>query len=252
MALLAFDTATAGCAVCVLLADGTVVEERPGPQRLFNQPAHTGELLPAVDRVLQEASVSYDDLTAVAVGVGPGAFTGLRIGVATARAIAAARDLPLTPVSSLAALARAAFAAEPQTGPAVVMPVNDARRQEFFCAGYGPAGAVLHGDCVCPATDLLATAGKLAELGELMAVGDGAVLLRDELAAAGAAVPARDDIRHMVSAEQIARIATDEQPVAVNNVLPNYIRQPDAKQSSRESWVATATGGGSRTGGERS
>ncbi len=252
MALLAFDTATAGCAVCVLLADGQALEERPDPARLFTQPAHTRELLPAVARVLDAAAIGFGDLTGVAVGVGPGAFTGLRIGVATARAIASARDVALTPVSSLAALAKTAVDGLPAGAgqndpPSAVLAVNDARRREFFCAAYAADGAALAADSVCDAAAVTALARRLAAGGQpVWAVGDGAVLLRDELMAAGAEVPADNDPRHVIGAVSVARLATAIAPVAVSAVWPNYIREPDAKESTRESWVAAITGSGRR------
>lgn len=252
MALLAFDTATAGCAVCVLLADGRAYEERPAPERLLTQPAHTRELLPAVARVLGEAEIGFGDLTAVAVGVGPGAFTGLRIGVATARAIASALELPLTPVSSLAALAHSAVEGLPAGGdergvPSAVLAVNDARRQEYFCAAYAPDGTASSADSVCAAAAVIDLAGRLAadagpDSAPVWAVGDGAATLREQLTAAGAVVPPEGDPRHVISALSVGRLAAAGTPVAVGSVQPNYIREPDAKESSRESWVAAITG----------
>ncbi|MGH2907254.1 MAG: tRNA (adenosine(37)-N6)-threonylcarbamoyltransferase complex dimerization subunit type 1 TsaB, partial [Solirubrobacterales bacterium] len=124
---LAFDTATAACMVALERVDGEVFETAPAPGRMFEQPAHTTELLPAIDGLLAQAGVGYAELGAVIVGTGPGAFTGLRIGVATARAIATARALPLIPVSSLAALIAGADA-----GDRPVFAVIDAKRREFF------------------------------------------------------------------------------------------------------------------------
>ena len=78
---------------------------RPPPERLAAPPAHARELMPAVAEVMERAALGFGDLEAIAVGVGPGTFTGLRIGIATARALARRAGLPLRPVSSLAALA---------------------------------------------------------------------------------------------------------------------------------------------------
>ena len=105
MSLLGFDTSTAASSACILRADGEVFEATPPARRLGGQPAHASELLPAVADVMDRAGADWGELEAIAVGVGPGAFTGLRIGVTTARALAHAAGLPLRPVSSLAALA---------------------------------------------------------------------------------------------------------------------------------------------------
>ena len=105
MTILGFDTSTAASSAAVLRADGELFEVLPPAARLAERPAHAAELLPAIGRVMEDADVAFSDLDAIAVGLGPGTFTGLRIGVATARALAKANDLPVRPVSSLAALA---------------------------------------------------------------------------------------------------------------------------------------------------
>lgn len=239
MTLLAFDTSTAVCAVGVVLADGTVHEHADGPQRLHVRPAHTRELLPAIDAVVERAGLGLGEVEQVAVGVGPGAFTGLRIGVATARAIATASGASLTPVSSLAALALGA--AQDPAAP-TVLAVNDARRSELYCAVYGPDGAALVPDRVCPAGEILEIVRQLAADGAVVAVGDATAELSEQLVELGVDVPGPDDRRHVVRASSVAQLAKSAQAVPVNDVVPNYIRPPDAKQSSRESWVAALTG----------
>ena len=129
MTLLALDTSTAACSVCVERADGERFETEPDPARLLAAPAHAVELMPAIDRQLGAAGVAFGELSAIAVGVGPGAYTGLRIGIATARAIAQAHGLMVRPVGSLAALAEG-------IGAPVSLPIVDARRRELFAALY--------------------------------------------------------------------------------------------------------------------
>jgi tRNA threonylcarbamoyladenosine biosynthesis protein TsaB len=223
---LAFDTATAACSVALLRADGRRFENTPDPARMFEQPAHTTELLPAIDQLLREADVAWDELDAVAVGVGPGAFTGLRIGVSTARAIATARQIPLTQVSSLATLTAGAAARTPGR---TILPVIDARRKEFFFA--------TDTDAVGPVEELLEAA---RDLDAPLAVGDGAIKLAETLAGIGVEVPPADDPRHVVSADAMLDLAAQLAPTAVDLVVPNYIRPPDAKFSARESWLAGA------------
>ena len=93
--ILGLDTSTSASAACVLRADGAAFEAAPEPQALLAAPAHARELMPAIAGVMEEAQVSFDALEAIAVGVGPGTFTGLRIGIATARALAAGIDSEL-------------------------------------------------------------------------------------------------------------------------------------------------------------
>lgn len=92
MAVLGLDTATPSTAVAVLLDDGTTAFERRDDPPAGERPAHAARLLELAEAVLEEAALDWDAVTRLAVGVGPGGFTGLRIGIATARALAQARD----------------------------------------------------------------------------------------------------------------------------------------------------------------
>ncbi len=212
---LAFDTATNACSVAIERADGERFEIRPPGTRLLGQPAHTTELLPAIAQLARSAGLAIGDFEQIIVGVGPGAFTGLRIGVATARAIATANQAGLIGASSLAALA-----ADGST------PLIDARRGEIYLR---PADEDL---LTAPdeAVALAAAAGRPA-------VGDGAIKLRAELEAAGVAVAPDEDSAHVLSAIALLEFAEGVVPEAPDAVVPNYIRPPDAKVSSRESWL---------------
>lgn len=216
MNALAFDTATAACSVALRREDGKVFESRPPASRMFERPAHTTELLPAILELCAQAEISLDEVRQLAVGVGPGAFTGLRIGVATARAIATANQIELIPVSSLAALA----------GSGEVVAVVDARRSEFFFR--------IDGEDRLAGPD--AAVAAIAAADE-PAIGDGAVKLRGPLEAAGVAVPADDEPAHVISAVAMLDLAQGATPLQPDEVVPNYIRPPDAKVSSRESWL---------------
>src|SRR5436190_15269134 len=105
MNILGFDTSTAASTACVARADGQAFEAEPPVERLLERPAHASELMPAIDRVMREADLAFGDLDALAVGIGPGGFTGLRIGIATAHGIAQSAGLPIHPVLSIDALA---------------------------------------------------------------------------------------------------------------------------------------------------
>ena len=221
MNVLGFDTATAASAACVLRADGEAFEVEPPAARLGERPAHAAELMPAVIRCLDDAGLDWDGLDAIAVGVGPGMFTGLRIGIATAHGLAAASGLELRPVSSLAALAHGAADAGGAT-----LAVVDARRDEVFAALYDGENEIWEPFVAAPE----AVAERLRERGTgTLAVGDGAVRFRDVLEAAGATVPDAGSSAHVVRGLSICRLAATVAPAPVEAVLPDYLRLPDAK-----------------------
>jgi tRNA threonylcarbamoyladenosine biosynthesis protein TsaB len=204
--ILGLDTATPATAVAVWSPDGPAVERRDDPPP-GKRPGHASRLLALVDEVVGD----WAAIERIAVGMGPGGFTGLRIGIATARALAQARDLPLVGVSSLAALAA------PHEGRVVA--VIDARRGEVFAASPG----VFEPTALAP--DALAAR---IEPGTL-AVGDGAVRFRAELERAGAVVPADGSPLHRVSALEVCRLGAAGEPTDRDALLPDYRREPDAK-----------------------
>jgi tRNA threonylcarbamoyladenosine biosynthesis protein TsaB len=219
VSLLGFDTSTAASSACVLRDDTGAFEVRPAPARLGRPPAHSTELMPAVIEVMDSSGLDWGALDAIAVGVGPGAFTGLRIGVATARALAGANDLPLRPVSSLAALAAGIEAP-------LRLPLIDARRGELFGALYG-LGTQLWPPFAAAPGDLIERLRQ--DSFTPLTAGDGSVRFRGMLEEAGIPVAADDSQAHVVRALNICRLAgeaPDEPPEAV---LPDYLRDPDAK-----------------------
>lgn len=222
MNVLGIDTSTAASAACVLRGDGEVFEHEPAPEALTARPAHAAELMPAVARVVADAGLDYGDLDAVAVGVGPGAFTGLRIGVATARALAAAAGTELRPVSSLSALA-AGIEGEWR------LPLIDARRGEVFAALY--EGQEERWPAAASAPE--AVARRVVESGlRPLAAGDGSVRFRDVLEAAGVRLAPAGSRAHVVRGLSICRLALKAPSVASEAVLPQYLREPDAKPRS--------------------
>jgi tRNA threonylcarbamoyladenosine biosynthesis protein TsaB len=193
---LAFDTATS-VAASARVADGEVRAERV---------SRAQTLLADVDALLRQGGAHPGDLDALAVGLGPGSFTGVRIGLAVARGLALSLGLPGAGVSTLAALAAGAPGA---------LPVVDARRREVFALVGGeprvlePAALVLEPGAVC--------------------VGDGALRYRELLEARGAVVPADGDERHLPRARFHARLAGELGPVEA--LEPLYLRVPDADRS---------------------
>jgi tRNA threonylcarbamoyladenosine biosynthesis protein TsaB len=191
--ILAFDTAT-DVATSALVWDGEVLGE------LASQPR---SVLEDVDALLRRGGVRDSQIEGIAVGTGPGSFTGLRMGLAAARALAFALELPVAGVSTLDALAAGAPGA---------LPVIDARRREVFTAGpraVRPEELELSAGAVC--------------------VGDGAVRYRAVLEAAGAEVPSDDDERHVPRARFHAQLAHGFGPAEL--VEPIYVRVPDSDRT---------------------
>ena len=190
MLILAFDTAT-DRATSALVSDGEVLGERV---------SRASTLLEDVDALLRQAGAHATDIDGLAVGTGPGSFTGTRIGLAVARGLAFALGVPVAGVSTLEALAAGAPGATA---------VIDARRREVFVAG----------PTVLFPADLELEPGTLC-------VGDGAVRYRELLEAAGADVPPDDDDRHLPRARFHAALAGNFG--SAERVQPIYVRAPDA------------------------
>jgi tRNA threonylcarbamoyladenosine biosynthesis protein TsaB len=217
--VLGFDTSTAELSVAVVAGGRLLAERDAGPDET-GRPRHATELLPAIEAALAEAG-GWEAVTLIAVGVGPGTFTGLRIGVATARALAQARDVALAGVSSLAALAAGVESYPGRPRLAAI----DGKRSEAFAALYDESGAELWPASV-GAPDALSE--RVAELDLApVAVGDGSVRFRHQLEHAGAVVPADDDPAHRVRARHLCRLA--EAAPEQRDIEPNYLRRPDAE-----------------------
>jgi tRNA threonylcarbamoyladenosine biosynthesis protein TsaB len=225
--ILGLDTATRATTVAVLdLEAGTVSERRDDPPN-GERPRHTTRLLELAVAALGDAGSRWADLTRIAVGVGPGTFTGLRIGVSTARALAAARDLPIVGVSTLRSLAHGAAAAA----------VLDARRGEAFAAGWSagrvadPAAVPLLAPCALSPARLAETLPAAAP--GWLAVGEGAVEFRAVLERSGALIPEDGSELHRVSAIDHCRLAIGLPSENHGDVRPAYLRLPDAELTLR-------------------
>ena len=195
MLILAFDTAT-DVATSALVADGEVLGERS---------SRAVTLLEDVDALLRQAGAHTRELEALVVGIGPGSFTGVRIGLSTARGLALALGVPVAGVSTLDALGAGAPGA---------VPVIDARRREVFVPGR-----------------VLAPAELDVEPRQLH-VGSGARRYRELLEAKGAEIPPDADERHLPRARFHAQLARDFRPA--EEVEPLYLRVPDADRTRSE------------------
>jgi len=195
---LAFDTATA-VATSALVDDDEVLGERV---------SRAQTLLEDVDALLRQAGAHPSDLDRVVVGLGPGSFTGVRIGLAVARGLALSLDLPGAGVSTLAALA---------AGAPDALPVIDAKRREVFTLLDGEPRAL--------------TPGELP-LGEgSLCIGDGATRYRQLLEERGAVVPPDHDDRHLPRARFHSALAGETG--SVDELEPLYLRVPDADRNLR-------------------
>jgi tRNA threonylcarbamoyladenosine biosynthesis protein TsaB len=195
MLILAFDTAT-DVATSALVSDGEVLGERM---------SRAVTLLEDLDALLRQASARTADVEALAVGIGPGSFTGVRVGLATARGLALALGVPVAGVSTLDALA---------AGAPGGVPVVDARRQEVF---------VLQGEPRVLSPQALELAPGT------VCVGSGAVRYRAILEPAGAEIPPDQDERHLPRARFHAQLAQHFGPA--EEVEPLYLRVPDADKT---------------------
>jgi tRNA threonylcarbamoyladenosine biosynthesis protein TsaB len=222
--ILALETATTACSAALCAADGSVVAEMVAHEG----PAHGRRLLPGVHRVLTEAGATWAGVGTVAVGLGPGAYTGLRIGVATARALAQADGrVRLAGVPTAAALALALAGTLGSPGERLLVPLVDGKRREVFAAVYAVVGNSIRlvEDVALIGVDDLNE--WLAHLGDVVVGGDGAALYADRLpssAQVAAGVPEP-------TAAMVGRAVARDVPGLVwglDRVLPLYGRTPDA------------------------
>jgi tRNA threonylcarbamoyladenosine biosynthesis protein TsaB len=213
--LLAVETATPRCSVALGDEEGVRASSSVDGDR-----RHVEALAPAIADACRVGGVSLDDLDALAVDVGPGLFTGMRVGIATVQGLALALGLPVHPVSSLDVLA---WPSRHERRP--VAAVVDARRGEVFTATYRDGVQMTGPVCVTPA----ALAEQLAGLGPCLAVGDGAARYDAVLTAAGAevapALPSAEAALHLA----LAARAAGAPGLDAAEVEACYLRAPDAR-----------------------
>jgi tRNA threonylcarbamoyladenosine biosynthesis protein TsaB len=249
--VLGLDTATVATVVGLKLADGNTLQARDDPTG-EQRPGHATRLLPLASGLLADAGFGWNEVERIAVGVGPGTFTGLRIGIATARGLAQSLGVTLVGVSSLRVLAHGvshratqeAGGADPNSGAGVagmdaaletedgvgVLAVIDARRGEVFVAAYDGDIELIAPHALPPSAmgELLEQATARTDLKRWIAVGDGALRYRDALGWPGVIVPSACSALHKIQAKAICTLGAHAH-AGDAQVVPDYRRRPDAE-----------------------
>ncbi len=217
MLVLAIDTASSFCSAALLdsAAGRTLAVRSEDIGR-----GHAERLMGMIDDVLDEAGLSFASIQRIGVTVGPGSFTGIRVGVAAARGLALALRVPCLGVTTLEALAAGVADRAPRGSP--IMAVLDARRSEYFCQAFSPSGEPL---TEAMALGLDATAALARRHGAVL-VGSGAKAIADRLADKTSSVPAVDPTPGL-DIVAVARIAAERSPTSPPS--PLYLRGADAK-----------------------
>jgi tRNA threonylcarbamoyladenosine biosynthesis protein TsaB len=224
LSLIGFDTATEDTAVCAW-RDGEVLFESLLGLSEHGNPLHSTALLGEVERAA-DAAGGWDAVDRIAVGLGPGSFTGLRVAIATARALGLSRDLPVSGVCTLDAIA---LALAKVAGGSACLAAIDARRGEVFAALCSPGGERLWEPAVYPPQELAERVGALAD--PPLAAGSGAVRFRQQLASRGVEVPEDSDPVHRVAARHICTLAVaGPAGEGSGSLVPIYLRPPDAER----------------------
>jgi tRNA threonylcarbamoyladenosine biosynthesis protein TsaB len=218
MKILAFDTTAGACSAAVLGADGAVLAHR----REILVRGHAEILMPMVREVLSAAAFDVAALDLLAVTTGPGAFTGIRIGLAAARGLALASGRPLVGVTSLEAVAASVPPAE-RAGRALLVAI-DSRRGDFFVEIFDAAGRTL----VAAGAVAPGNLSRMAPSGDFLLAGDAALRAAEILTASGRTVAFAGDCGppDAVAVARLARIRWPaDRPRSVPQ--PTYLRAPD-------------------------
>ncbi len=219
--LLAIDTSSLVLS-CALAEENRLIAEWTVQKKL----THSEQLIPHMDALLQEAGVFKKDITAVACSVGPGSFTGLRIGLATAKTVARLWGAALVGVDTTEALAWNFYGAD-----TFVLPLLDAQRGNVYVALYGAFDSFWQEAplCVAPVDDVIAAA--ISHGGPVVACGEAADLYQEKLSAASLRVAAphnRICRAGSVAAAAFAKLSRGETADPMT-LAPNYVRRSEAE-----------------------
>lgn len=220
MLILGIETATERVSVAVGGHEGVI-----GLFEVTKGRRHAETLVPAIDFMLRQADIGLDEISVVAVDVGPGLFTGMRVGLASAKAISQALRVPMIGISSLDLLAFSS-----RHSDKLVVPVIDARKSEVFYAMYKPVpgGAQRVAEPMVGPVDEL-VADLMARNDDVLCVGDGARRYHDEIIEGYHCEIGGDDHPSASPLVQLAHArALREDWVNAREIEPMYLRAPDA------------------------
>ncbi len=227
MLILAIESSAKAASVC-LCRDG----ERLGESFQRTALTHSATLLPMIEDMLKNTGVQKEDIDAVAVACGPGSFTGIRIGVSTAKGLCWGLDRPAIGVSTLESMA---WLTEGIGGKALVCPAMDARRGQLYAALFAWENGSLRRLCPDRAVAAADLAEEAAALGyPVWVLGDGAVLCADALRKAGAECLTAPEHLRWQSAWGVARAAMGKKPAGAEELLPVYLRLSQAERERQE------------------
>src|SRR5947209_1526185 len=217
MRILAIDTALPACSACVLDSEAA---EPVSSETIPMARGHAEALMPLIERVIAHAEGGFASLERVAVTVGPGSFTGIRVGLSAARAIGVARHVPVAGVSTLAALA-APLILEGADG--VVVAAIDALHGSVYITGYSPGGRTILSPRHAPVRDAVRALGA----GPLRITGSGAPMLAIEAWSMGLKAEVLGE-RIAPDIAYVARLGIAADPASAP-ARPLYLKAPDAK-----------------------
>lgn len=230
---LAIDTSTRRVSVAIGSDAGLIAEVSLGGAGASGPPRHVEQLAPAIEYVVDAAGVALDQLAVVATCIGPGMFTGLRVGVVTATMLAEALGIPCVGATSLELIAAPVLQRVAAQTATLVVPVMDARRAEVYFSAYRSDGSVLIDPSIGAPSDLVALLGELHEqFATPMLVGDGALRFRHEfLTLAGVQFAGSVEARPSIDALLARGVEGVVQGTAVpvDEIMPLYLRPSDAE-----------------------
>lgn len=219
MKILAIDTALQATSACVFEAGADAPEAM---ETIVMARGHAEALVPLIERVMARVEGGFPSLSRVAVTVGPGSFTGLRIGIAAARAIGIARKVPVVGVVTLAALAAPLIL---QQRPGLVVAAIDAHHGNIYIAAFDQDGRAVLSPCLMTIHDAIETLEPLP----IRLIGSGAPMLAVEASASGRPVELAGD-GTAPDIAFVARLGLLADPLVP--ARPLYLKAPDAKPQS--------------------
>lgn len=218
MRVLAIDTALGACSAVLFDTDSN---QPLAIQSVDMNRGHAEALIPLVERVMQAADVKFDAIDRIATTIGPGSFTGLRVGIAAARGFALACQKPVVGVTTLDALS-APYVTEKEAVPVVA--AIDARHDNFYLHMVGAGGRIL----VAPRIASLHEAIRAVALGLVRIVGSGAAMLANHWPLQEVPAPLLVDPRPAPDVTWVARLGAAADPEQAMP-RPLYLRPPDAR-----------------------